>query len=123
MWPGPGLYSVPAAPADTPPLCLPLPQVHSYVCNNITLTFLISIKCSFKTSFFFFLLSSKTNYFPHFSHLILAHQGLNLGAVEQRTAALQGDSKWEPGAEGHRLGISKLESVSKAIDANSPSDA
>lgn len=38
LWPGPGLCPIPAAAADTPPLCLPRGQAQSSICGNVTLT-------------------------------------------------------------------------------------
>lgn len=121
MWLGPGLYSVPAAQADTPPLCLPLAQVHSYVCNNITLTFLISMKQLIQNFGIFTIIRNKL-----LSPLLTPDLGTS--RTEFRDCGAENISftrrqQMGAGAEGHRLRISKLESVSKAIDANSPSDA
>lgn len=121
MWPGPGLCSVPAAQADTPPLCLSLLQVHSYVCNNITLTFLISMKVLIQNFGIFTIIRNKLLSPPLTPDLGTSRAEFRDCGAEKSSFTRR--QQMGAGEEGHRLRISKPESVSKAIDANCPSDA
>lgn len=91
------------------------------VYNNITLTFLISMKMLIQNFGIFTIIRNKLLSPP-------LKPDLGTSRAEFRDCGAENSSftrrqQMGAGEEGHRLRISKPESVSKAIDANCPSDA